>query len=107
MLVVPVDFVNGTVLVKPVGEVDLTTVPMLRAVLDEVIWTGPSRVVVDLAGVAFLAVAGARCLAEAEAELRSRHGRLFAVNTTPLARQVLAMVRFGGCSPARTTIAGK
>jgi anti-sigma B factor antagonist len=56
---------DGTVLVRPAGEIDSMTAPVLRLALVSALRPPCTRVVVDLAAVTFLNSAGLTVLAEA------------------------------------------
>ena len=56
---VAVEHLDGTVVVCPIGELDLASAPELERVLEALI-TGPLAVVVDLSGLTFVDCAGLR-----------------------------------------------
>jgi len=56
---------DGTVLVRPEGEIDCLTAPVLRLALVSALRPPCTRIVVDLAAVTFLNSAGLTVLAEA------------------------------------------
>jgi anti-anti-sigma factor len=70
-----------------VGEVDLTTLPLLRYALSE---TEATHTVVNLTHVDFLDVVGARALAVAAAHARDAGRRFSVVASTPAVRRVLS-----------------
>ncbi len=55
------------VVVAPVGEIDLSTVPQLRAALDEVSDAGFKQIVLDLRGVTFLDSSGLKLILDQHA----------------------------------------
>jgi anti-sigma B factor antagonist len=57
---------NGVVLVSPAGDLGTHESPQLRTILKQAFDTKPSRVVVDLSGVGYMATAGIATLVEAE-----------------------------------------
>ncbi len=61
---VAVEHVNGAVLLRPVGELDVATAPELRRALNAAVGTHRA-VVVDLSGVTFADCAGLRPLRRA------------------------------------------
>jgi anti-anti-sigma factor len=56
--------------VRPVGELDLATAPVLRAELDALRDAGCRRVVLDLSSLDFMDAAGLRCLVDFDAHAR-------------------------------------
>lgn len=78
-------------LVRIGGEIDIHTAPLLRADLAARLDGQPvgSRVVLDLSGVRFLAVAGARALAEAAWEAQLHGVTLLLGATSPQVDLVL------------------
>ncbi|HEX6756517.1 MAG TPA: STAS domain-containing protein [Mycobacteriales bacterium] len=68
-LVVETHREGTTLLVSVVGEVDVATAPLLRAVLDGLRTARPRRVEVDLSGVAFLDSQGLTVLVAARRRL--------------------------------------
>lgn len=75
----------------PVGEVDLCTAPLLRRIVREIEHRQVPRVVVDLAQVAFLDVAGVRVLAAATDRARASGRQLALVVCTRPVRLVLEL----------------
>jgi anti-anti-sigma factor len=59
-----VEHIDGTVLVCPVGELDLATAPVLEQVLETLVG-GPPAIDFDLSGLTFVDCAGLRPLREA------------------------------------------
>ncbi|UOZ03146.1 STAS domain-containing protein [Amycolatopsis sp. WQ 127309] len=64
-LAITVERSGWTLVVAVVGEVDLSTAPMLRHALDEALARTPRRIVVDLSFVRFLNTAGLEVLLDA------------------------------------------
>jgi anti-anti-sigma factor len=54
--------VNGTPALRVRGELDLSTVPLLAAYVDDALASGPRSLVIDLTDTAFLDSSGARHL---------------------------------------------
>ena len=77
-----------TRVVEPHGDIDLATVPNLKAALDAARDAGARYVVVDFEYVAFLDSTGIGVLLSAERKLRARGGKLIVVCDTPLIRRV-------------------
>ena len=62
--------------VTATGEIDCTSAPELRAILDRLVDDAPREIVVDLTGVTFLDSAGLCVLAAAHRRLLAAGGRL-------------------------------
>jgi anti-anti-sigma factor len=89
------DRMDGTVVVRAVGEVDLRNVDGLAAAL-RAGWGPvcvPGRLVVDLSGIVFLSVAGLALLVATEQQCREQDLELRVVATT---RSVLRALRVTG-----------
>jgi anti-anti-sigma factor len=80
-----------TVVVR--GEVDVTTAPLLRAVLDTVIGRRPTRVEVDLSGTTFLDANALSTLAAVRRRLAARRAVLVLRDPSPAARRLLESTR--------------
>ncbi|WP_308103320.1 STAS domain-containing protein [Actinocorallia sp. API 0066] len=74
--------VEGAVVVRPRGEVDMSTAPGLREELDRLISGGARRVVVDLAEVTFLDSTGLAVFVGVWQRLRNEGGS-FALAAAP------------------------
>jgi anti-anti-sigma factor len=74
---VVVEHLDGTVLVCPIGELDLATAPELERVLDGLA-SEPSTIEIDLSGLTFVDCAGLRPVREAlrRGQSLGRHVRL-------------------------------
>lgn len=85
---------DETAVLTPAGAIDIETAPAFRVALDEVVQSGATHVVVDLAELDFLAVIGARCLLDLADDDGLPPGgvELDVVNASDLARQVLVAV---------------
>ena len=95
-----VDFAARHVVLAVRGELDLLTAPKLGAVLDSVIDGGHGRVVMDLAGVGFMDVAGLRVIAGGADRLRSSGGVLTMQSPSVAVRRVLQVVGWAEFLPA-------
>lgn len=71
------------------GELDLVTASRLRAVLGRLLRDGHREVVVDLARLEFLSVAGPNVPVRADREFSEAGGRVTLVNLTSTARRIL------------------
>ncbi|MEV4707121.1 anti-sigma factor antagonist [Actinoplanes sp. NPDC049316] len=77
-------------LLRLTGELDATTAPELRSVVDEVL-RGPAHrtVEIDTGGLGFLDSSGIRCLLVCRKKAEAAGGRLVLVDPSPCVRQVL------------------
>jgi len=73
------------------GELDLSTAPRARAVLDQLCRDGYVDVMLDLSQLEFFSIAGLRVLLQADEEFRAAGGQLTLVKPPPLVRRVLAI----------------
>jgi len=74
------------------GELDISTAPMLRQVLIDVLATAPStHLVVDLSGVEFIDSTGIGVIVGAHKRATEKGGRLTTVVTTARVRRALKM----------------
>jgi anti-anti-sigma factor len=85
---VAVEHLDGTVLVCPIGELDLATAPELERVL-EGLASGPSTIVMDLSGLTFVDCAGLRPVREALRREQSLGRQVRISNARPAVRRVL------------------
>ncbi|MDP9181443.1 MAG: anti-sigma factor antagonist [Actinomycetota bacterium] len=80
--------VDRGVVVIPVGEVDLATVPAFRALVDEALSVGTGTVTVNLAGVGFMDARGLSVLVAAARELRGSGRQLVIRGPSPQIRRL-------------------
>jgi anti-sigma B factor antagonist len=78
----------GYVLVAAAGEIDISTVPPLRAALDSAAAVGP-RVLVDLEEVSFIDASGLGALAAAAGRAAAAGGSLHVTAASPRVRRLL------------------
>ena len=71
---------NGSVELSVEGEIDMSSVPKLKSVLDQTLAGRPALVVVDGRGLSFCDVAGLNCLVAAAFDAGSFGGRLVVRN---------------------------
>jgi anti-anti-sigma factor len=76
------------------GEVDISTSPLLRAVLDSVVGRRPARVEVDLSGASFLDAYALTTLATVQRQLAARRSVLALRDPSPAARRALRLTRW-------------
>jgi stage II sporulation protein AA (anti-sigma F factor antagonist) len=86
---------EGVVVVAPVGEVDISTVPALRHAVHEAVETAPRAVVVDLSGLTFCGSTGLVALLEARAHADSRGVGFGTAGGRPIMLRVLAVTGSG------------
>lgn len=80
-----------TLVVTPVGEADVCTVPELRQALDEVTGSGRSQVLVDLDRLAFMDASVLGVLVDARRHLSASGGTLKVRCLTPQRRWMLTV----------------
>lgn len=73
------------------GDLDCTTAPVLGELLTDLIDSGVTSIVVDLAEVSFLGVAGLNVLLKAQNRACAAGGSLLLANPDRCARRVLAL----------------
>jgi anti-sigma B factor antagonist len=83
-----VDVEDGTASVSLAGELDLAGARQLEACLDEVEREGPARLIIDLAGLAFIDSTGLRLLLQADARARERGCELLLRRGEPSVQRV-------------------
>ena len=74
------------------GEVDASTVQLLRDSLNAALADGVPTVILDLAGVRYLDSAGVGALVQAHNGTTARGGRLTVANPQPMVHRVLEVV---------------
>jgi anti-anti-sigma factor len=87
---VVVEHLDGTVLVCPVGELDLAAAPVLEQVLDTLVGSPPA-VELDLSGIVFADCAGLRPIRAAVGRAPHSSTRLRVSGARPNVRRVLAL----------------
>ncbi|MDG9702598.1 STAS domain-containing protein [Streptomyces sp. DH37] len=98
MLSVPASCERGTLVLHPVGEIDLHTAPALADAVREV--TGPWReLVVDLSGVSFMDSAGLHALIGLSKCCRERGGRLALTGVREQSARLLDLTGLSGVFP--------
>jgi anti-sigma B factor antagonist len=95
---------DGVVVVAPVGEVDMSTVPALRQAVHEALDAEPRAVVVDLSGLSFCGSAGVVALIEAKAHADSRGVGFGTAGGRPIMRRVLDITGTGPVIGHRETL---
>ncbi|MDC0429373.1 STAS domain-containing protein [Phycisphaerales bacterium] len=84
---------DGSVLVTPIGEVDLARSPSLRSRLAQVLGDSPARLVVDLSQVPYMDSSGVATLVEALQQSRARNCSLFLAGLQDRVRSVFEIAR--------------
>lgn len=77
---------NKVVACEVVGEVDLSTAPLLRTRLQQATADGPKHLVVDMASVTFICAVGLGVLLEARAKQNDGFELVLVGNTRPVVR---------------------
>ncbi|MHC5002784.1 MAG: STAS domain-containing protein [Planctomycetota bacterium] len=85
--------VEDGVIFRPVGEMDLTRAPALRAQLAQVLHQHPGRLIVDLRDVSYMDSPGVATLVEALRMARRRSCLLVVCGLQPLVRSVFEISR--------------
>lgn len=92
-LTIHVEDQDGTVLVRPEGEVDLARSPSLRHRLMEVIGAGPTKLILNLTDVPYMDSSGVATLVEALQQCRGRNAELILAAMQPRVRSVFEIAR--------------
>jgi anti-anti-sigma factor len=79
---------RGVVHVRPVGEVDLATVDVVRTSIEELKAAGFKRVVLDLREVTFLDSTGLRLMLEAQASSRADGWEFAVIDGSPAVQRL-------------------
>ena len=87
---VVVEHIDGTVLVCPVGELDLATAPILERVLETLV-ADPPAIELDLSGITFVDCAGLRPIREALQRASPSSTRVRVSGARPMVRRVLEL----------------
>ncbi len=80
--------------IEPQGRLDAITVPALEAVLDQHLAANHVRLVLDMAGVAYLSSSGLRALLRARKSAQAAGGDVVLCGMTPRVREVFEMIGF-------------
>jgi anti-sigma B factor antagonist len=84
---------TGTVVVAPVGDVDMSRSPDLRQALREVISRRPQRVIVDLGEVGYMDSSGLATLVEAMRQAKTARTSLVLCAMTDKVRAIFEIAR--------------
>ena len=95
----------GSTVVTIGGELDVATAPALRSHLSGLISNGRTRLVLDLAPLAFLDASGLGVLASTVGQLRKQGGWLRLVNVRPRIRRLLGILRLTDSLPEYASVA--
>jgi anti-anti-sigma factor len=79
-----------------IGELDYATAPTFEQTVNQTLRTGPFSLIVDLAGLEFLAVAGAHSFEQAARQCRNGGGRLVVLNPGRAVRRLLRLFDMEG-----------
>ena len=92
--------VDGHPAVRVRGELDVATAPRLRSALRAALAEGEAHLIVDLAAVQFIAMAGLHVLEEAGRQLQQRAGRLILRRPSRAVVRLLSLRQaWTSCSP--------
>jgi anti-sigma B factor antagonist len=92
---VVVEHLDGTVLVAPVGELDLATAPVLEEVLEGLVGSPPA-IELDLSGLTFVDCVGLRPIRQALRTASHSLTRMRVTGARPAVRQVLELTEVLG-----------
>jgi anti-sigma B factor antagonist len=84
---------DDSVLVTPIGDVDLARSPSLRSRLGKILGESPTRLVVDLSQVPYMDSSGVATLVEAVQQCRARNCDLFLAGMQDRVRSVFEIAR--------------
>lgn len=84
---------DGVAVVSPRGDVDMSASPVLRESLRTLTAERQPRIVVDLAGVAYMDSSGVATLVEAMKNIRGRRGTLVLCNMSERVRGIFEIAR--------------
>ena len=87
------------------GELDVATAPVLRSHLSGLLANGRTRLVLDLAPLAFLDASGLGVLASTVGQFREQGGWLRLVNVRPRIRRLLGILRLTDSLPEYASVA--
>lgn len=97
---------GGTVVVTLHGQLDVRTVPQARDMLAFQVTAGVRRIVVDLSGLEFMGIAGARVLLNTQALLLAQGGSMAVARPQRLVARVLQLTGADQYVPVYATISG-
>lgn len=78
---------------QAVGELDVATVPILRAEIATLRDAGVRRVILDLTGLEFIDSAGLRCILDTDAEAREDGFSIALIQGPPAVRRVFELTQ--------------
>ncbi len=97
--------VEGAAVIRPVGEVDVFTAPLLRERLVELVEGGARRVIVDLSEVSFLDSTGLAVLVGVWQRLRNHDGFFAVAAANERIERVLRTTRLDQSLKLHSTVA--
>jgi len=97
--------IEGAAVVRPVGEVDVFTAPLLRELLVELVESGTRKVIVDLSEVTFLDSTGLAVLVGVWQRLRNHEGFFAVAAANERIERVLRTTRLDQSLRLHTTVA--
>jgi anti-sigma B factor antagonist len=84
--------VDGTPLVRMLGELDVSTVPKLREVMEQLFEEGASSLALDFSGVTFVDSTGLGALLGAKRRVMERSGQIYLLGTSDPLERLLQML---------------
>lgn len=84
---------DGATIVRPSGDIDLARSPQLRSTLAEIIASGPTRLILDLAEVPYMDSSGVATLVEALQLCRGRSAELVLAGLQERVRSVFEIAK--------------
>ncbi len=85
--------INGGVVLRPVGEIDLSCASLLRTHLGQVQGRKPGRLVIDLSAVPYMDSSGVATLVEAMQVARRNNGKLVLAALQDKVRSIFEIAR--------------
>lgn len=90
---VTTEVVDDTTILKPMGEIDLSRAPSLRAQINAVQKTGPAKLIIDLAHVPYMDSSGVATLVEAMQVARRNRTRIILCSMQERVQSIFEIAR--------------
>jgi anti-sigma B factor antagonist len=84
--------IEGTPVVRMLGELDVSTVPKLREVMEQLFEEGASSLALDFSGVTFVDSTGLGALLGAKRRVMERSGQIYLLGTSDPLERLLQML---------------
>jgi anti-sigma B factor antagonist len=95
---------NGVTVVAPTGRLDIAGAPALKEAIEEVVRSGPPRIVIDMEGVSFVDSTGLGSVISALKQVRGSQGELRLAAPNQQARVVLELTTLDRVFPYYATV---